>query len=436
MKRKMKRRIGIFLVVAMLAVLIYPGFASIAEDESAGFIIENGELTAYTGSGGDIVIPDSVTGIRDNAFSGNLTLTSVTIPDSVVTIGAGAFSGCTNLRSAVVPGSVVNIGNGVFSGCSSLTELNFAGNVQMIPDMTFYGCASLSAINIPESVSSIGGSAFENCSLLSTITIPASVASISDTAFTGCSNLSSINVDGGNPTYASHDGCVYNKTLTTLLYCPEGKYSVSFPESVSTISYAAMSGCYGITEVTIPSGATTIENNVFSNSGVQTVTIPASVTAIGTQASWTPAMIYTYSGSEGEAFAVANNYTYELLDSPSDAGDPDSVNNDDPQTPPEETGEDDPADPNGGGTDGENGGEADGTGGGSTVTSRGTVSGSNLAANGVRSAGQVAGSQHVLDNTPKTGPETNAKVILCLAVFFVGIYLIISSRKPDEEQTA
>lgn len=83
MKRKTKRRVGIFLVVAMLAVMIYPAFSTTAEEESAGFIIENGELTAYTGSGGDITIPDTVTGISDNVFSGNTSLTSVTIPGSV-----------------------------------------------------------------------------------------------------------------------------------------------------------------------------------------------------------------------------------------------------------------------------------------------------------------------------------------------------------------
>ena len=156
MKRKTKRRVGIFLVVAMLAVMIYPAFSTTAEEESAGFIIENGELTAYTGSGGDITIPDTVTGISDNVFSGNTSLTSVTIPGSVISIGSGAFSGCTNLYRAVVPASVVNIGNSVFAGCSSLSDLTFSANVGVIPDMAFYGCASLSSVTIPGTVTSIG----------------------------------------------------------------------------------------------------------------------------------------------------------------------------------------------------------------------------------------------------------------------------------------
>lgn len=450
MKRKIKRRVGIFLVIAMLAVLVYPGFASIAENESAGFIIENGELTAYTGSGGDIVIPDTVTGIRDNAFVGNMTLTSVTIPETVVSIGANAFAGCANLYRAVVPGSVTAMGNGVFSGCSSLSDLTFSANVGVIPDATFNGCTSLAAITIPAGAGSIGSDAFKNCSLLGTLTIPAAVSSISDTAFTGCSNLSSITVDGGNAVYASYDGCVYNKTLTKLLYCPEGKYSIDISTNVSTLSYAAMNGCYGIKEVTLPASVTTIENNVFSNSGVQTVTIPASVNSIGTQSSWTPAMIYTYSGSEGEAFAIANNYTYELLDSPTTATDPENEQNDNPQTPTDETGNsgkdsDSDTESNGdtsnkgntgNGETNQNGTNANAGANGDSGISKGTVSGSSLATNGVRSASQLAGKQHVLDTTPTTGPELNAKVVLCLAVFFVGVYLIISSRKEEEEKPA
>lgn len=430
----------------MLAVLVYPGFASIAEDESAGFIIENGELTGYTGSGGDITLPDTVTGIRDSVFSGNLSITSVTIPASVVSIGAGAFSGCSNLYHASVPSSVVNMGNGVFSGCTSLSDLQFSASVGMIPDMTFYGCASLPAITIPSTVSSIGGSAFENCSLISTIDIPAAVSSISDTAFSGCGNLSSVNVDPGNSTYSSYDGCVYNKTQTTLYYCPEGKYGIKLPTSVTTLSYASMNRCIGITDVDLPSGAASIENNVFSNSGVESITIPKSVTSIGTQSSWTPQMIYTYSGSAGEKFAVSNNYTYELLDSPASAADPDSKENDDPKNPDEDGAADaddeDDADQSDDGSADDSDAPAatsptntGNSAGGGTGISGGTASGSSYS-NGVHSASQTAASQHVLDTTPKTGPELNAKIVLCMAVFFVGIYLIISSRREDSDQTA
>ena len=35
---------------------------------ASDFVIENGILTEYKGSGGDVVIPDGVTSIRSGAF--------------------------------------------------------------------------------------------------------------------------------------------------------------------------------------------------------------------------------------------------------------------------------------------------------------------------------------------------------------------------------
>ena len=58
------------------------------------FIIEDGVLTSYNGPGGNVVIPDSVMSIDEEAFMWCSSLTSVTIPDSVTSIGNGAFSHC------------------------------------------------------------------------------------------------------------------------------------------------------------------------------------------------------------------------------------------------------------------------------------------------------------------------------------------------------
>ncbi|MFA7131669.1 MAG: leucine-rich repeat protein, partial [Bacilli bacterium] len=62
-------------------------------------ISSTGVLLSYTGPGGDIIIPSSVTSINQNVFYDNHSITSVTIQEGCVSIGRQAFRGCINLKS-------------------------------------------------------------------------------------------------------------------------------------------------------------------------------------------------------------------------------------------------------------------------------------------------------------------------------------------------
>ena len=95
---------------------------------NSAFIIENGILIKYTGAGGDVTIPDSVTSIGGSAFYDCFSLTSVTIPDSVTSIGDCAFYGCTSLTSVTIPDSVTSISDSGFSGCKRLTIRGKSGS--------------------------------------------------------------------------------------------------------------------------------------------------------------------------------------------------------------------------------------------------------------------------------------------------------------------
>ena len=75
------------------------------------FEIKNGVLVKYTGAGGDVVIPDGVTGIGDHAFCECTSLTSITVPNGVTTIGDYMFHSCKSLTSVTIPDSVTSIGS-------------------------------------------------------------------------------------------------------------------------------------------------------------------------------------------------------------------------------------------------------------------------------------------------------------------------------------
>ena len=75
----------------------------------------------------NLVIPNNVTDIKNNAFNGCQNLTSVTIPNSVTSIGENTFKGCSGLPSVTIPNSVTNLGEGAFNSCNTLKDLYFDG---------------------------------------------------------------------------------------------------------------------------------------------------------------------------------------------------------------------------------------------------------------------------------------------------------------------
>ena len=289
-------------------------------------------LVDYTGSLGNLVIPENVTyggltfkvtSIGSSAFEHCTSLTSVTIPNSITSIDNWAFRGCTSLTSVTIPNSVTSIGYSAFENCTSLEFVNYNGtksqwkaitidsdnsylthaiikctdgiigngNTVTIDNLKYriYNddtaslvgyIGTLKNIAISKSVTyegftfkvtSIGSSAFEYCTSLTSITIPDSVTSIGDEAFDGCTSLTSLTIPDSVTSIGSY-AFEYCTSLT----------NVTIPNSVTSIGSYAFSRCTSLTSVTIGNGVTSIRNSAFSDcTSLTSVTIPNSVTSIG-----------------------------------------------------------------------------------------------------------------------------------------------------------
>ena len=172
--------------------------ASVASNTSGDFDIdEEGTLTRYRGFDKNVVIPDGVKAVGDEAFVNDTLMESVSIPNSVTFIGYNAFSGCTALKSIMIPDSVTETDSYVFSGCTSLVSVQLSNTLTALSRSIFSCCDSLERITLPNSLKSIGAGAFSSCIKLKDISIPAGCTEIEKGTFKNCNSLESITLPNG-----------------------------------------------------------------------------------------------------------------------------------------------------------------------------------------------------------------------------------------------
>ena len=246
------------------------------------------EITSYSGSAENIVIPAQIDG------------------KSVTRIGNNAFEK-SSAKEIVIPDSVTEIGSQAFSGCGKLTGVSIPNSVTMIRDRAFFDCNSLASITIPDSVTDIELQAFCNCTSLKSVTIPASVTYIGDEAFGYYSDIDGSEikkVDGFKINYVkntyghyyatkngfSDEDCLLTNELDdgTLEISNYAGNSATYEipgeidgKKVVRIGDNAFIDCTELTSVTIPDSVTDIRWRAFYNCvSLKSVTIPKSVTYI------------------------------------------------------------------------------------------------------------------------------------------------------------
>ena len=296
----------------------------------------------------EIQIPDSVETISTNAFYCCQDLASITLPASLKTIEISVFDGCSSLETVFYDGplaqwSQINTSNGFFLGysCPSLVMGDYTAQFISVEDDPFAEpipkktvtitkyTGTESTVILPSTISGwpvtkIGEDALKDNTTITSVTIPASVTEIGSNAFAGCTNLTSVNYEGdwsnltiqsGNPAVQdaaneqlfdfefilnntavivnSYNGTAADVTIPSrykgkpvtainnAVFPNSAVTSVTIPDSVTSIPDAAFVNCFQLTNISIPNSVTYIGFSAFSScTSLKSITLPSSLSSI------------------------------------------------------------------------------------------------------------------------------------------------------------
>ena len=245
----------------------------------------------------NISIPSSVTNIGSYLFAdSSLNEISFQTDSSLNTIGDYAFSNILDISSITIPSVVTSLGDYTFNN-TGIREILFNTNLlTTIGEGTFNDTTVLSSIEIPSSIETIGSYGFKNSSLtditfasgsnlnsigteafintnITTITIPNQVTTIENSAFKNTSQMISVLFENVSSLATIKANAFENTLLLTTITIPSSVVSIGdsafIDSSLNQIIFADNSIL------------TTMGNNVFKNTDLNTIDIPYTVTSIG-----------------------------------------------------------------------------------------------------------------------------------------------------------
>lgn len=252
------------------------------------------EITKYTGSQTTVTVPDKIANlpvkeIGSNAFFGKSVIQKVILPSTITKIeyqafgncsglktielkeglqliGQQAFVNCVQLTSVTIPSTVKDIGYGAYEKCSGITSITIKNS--FIGHGMFYGCTGLSSVKIPATVTSIGNYAFQDCTGLKSAVIEAN-GTIGTGAFENCPLLATVTLKN----VKEIEGAAFKKT---------GIKTIDIPATVTAIGPSAFDSCKSMTAVTLHEGLKKIDYEAFYQCiSLQKIAIPSTVTYNG-----------------------------------------------------------------------------------------------------------------------------------------------------------
>ena len=264
---------------------------------SDDFIIENGVLIKYVGPGGDVVLPEGITRIEDNAFRSNQTVTSVVMQSGITEMGMCVFWDCHYIKrivfsdtikviptstcylnwaleEVILPRDVEEIQSTAFINCYALTSLDFSKyNIRIFGEQSFMG-SGLQEVYFSKNVKVIGRQAFLQCYRLKNVTFEEGIELefLGASVFSACIMLEEVDLS-----------MLDMKELPSEIFrlC-SALTKVKLPSQLTSIPWGLFNSCTSLREIDLSDTKITVLNNYvfYKCTSLERVILPERLTEI------------------------------------------------------------------------------------------------------------------------------------------------------------
>jgi len=174
------------------------------------------------------------------------------VPQTVKRVAQQAFINRLNLKEIILPDGLETIGDAVFMGCVALTTLTIPQTVTAVGKRLCWGCHSLQEIVLPHSIKEVPPFAFFSCDLRKVV-LANGVRKIGEHAFGANFALKSI--------YIPHS--VHSIDASAFEKC-ESLENVHLPERMASIERSVFEDCKALRTIEVPSSVHRIKSKAFS----------------------------------------------------------------------------------------------------------------------------------------------------------------------------
>lgn len=223
-------------------------------------------LLGYCQSIDTVNFGENVTFI-DDYFATDSNVKVFNFSDSIESIGEKAFYNCTKLTSVDWPANLKTIEDYAFASCINL-EIDLPDTVTTIGAYAFENCDALTELILPKKTESVGAYAFSNCDGLTEVTIPENVQSISEYAFRNSVNIETVNFYASACSIIPYEEVTADNLPESPFVTSEALQKINIYGTVKELPAYLFSGIKGIDTVTLPDSVTDIGTAAFANSGI------------------------------------------------------------------------------------------------------------------------------------------------------------------------